>query len=150
MNALSTFPAPTPTPRRLFIIEDDPLMAECIARALSPYDVRIFPDAISATNTLADGLPDLVLLDVLLNGPDGFTFLNEMISYSDTARIPVILVTSLQLAEQNLSHYGVRAVLHKETMTPADIRNAVENALAVPDARTLQNPASPKDSHYAR
>lgn len=150
MNALSTFPAPTPTPRRLFIIEDDPLMAECVARALSPYDVRIFSDAISATNALADGLPDLVLLDVLLNGPDGFTFLNEMISYSDTARIPVILVTSLQLAEQNLAHYGVRSILHKETMTPADIRDAVENALSVPDARTLQNLASPKDSHYAR
>lgn len=150
MTALSASSAPALAPRRLFIIEDDPLMAECIARALSPYDARIFPDAISATNALADGLPDLVLLDVLLNGPDGFTFLNEMISYSDTARIPVILVTSLQLAEQNLAHYGVRAILHKETMTPADIRDAVKNALSVRDTGTLQNPASPKDSHYAR
>ena len=124
--------------RKVFIIEDDPLMAECIARAL-PCDAQIFPDAISATNALADGLPDLVLLDVLLNGPDGFTFLNEMISYSDTAKIPVILVTSLRLAEQNLAHYGIRATLNKDTMTPADIKNAVENVLR-DDARS-QAPA---------
>lgn len=156
MTALPAVSAPAPAPRRLFIIEDDPLMAECIARALSSYDARIFPDAISATNALADGLPDLVLLDVLLNGPDGFTFLNEMISYSDTARIPVILVTSLQLAEQNLAHYGVRAILHKETMTPANIRDAVENTLAVRDTESSQNPgapqnpASPKDLRHAR
>lgn len=140
--------------RTIFIIEDDPLMAECIARALpSLCNARIFADAISATNALADGLPDLVLLDVLLNGPDGFTFLNEMISYSDTAKIPIILVTSLRLAEQNLAHYGVRAVLNKDIMTPVDIRNTVESVLlAAQNPDTLQNPTAlaPEESRHAR
>lgn len=156
MTTPSASPAPVPAPRRIFIIEDDPLMAECVARALSPYDIQIFHDAISATNALADGLPDLVLLDVLLNGPDGFTFLNEMISYSDTAKIPVIIVTSLRLTEQNLAHYGVRAVLDKDIMTPADIRNAAETALTLQSSATPQNPilasttASPEEPRHAR
>lgn len=143
----------SPEKNTIFIIEDDPLMAECIARAVthislfqniktpqspkpsqtvtSPQQtIKTFPDAISATAALADELPDLIFLDILLNGPDGFTFLNETISYSDTARIPVILVTSLNLADHNLEHYGVRAVLNKDTMTPVDIQEAVRSALA--------------------
>lgn len=155
MTAPSTLPAPTLVSRRIFIIEDDPLMAECVARALSPYNIQIFHDAISATNALSDGLPDLVFLDVLLNGPDGFTFLNEMISYSDTAKIPVIIVTSLRLAELNLAHYGVRTILNKDTMTPADIRNAAETAFALQSSATPQNPtlastiASPEELRHA-
>lgn len=149
MTAPSATSLSADTRHAIFIIEDNPLMAECIARALSSYNVQIFPDAISATNALVDGLPDLVLLDVILNGPDGFTFLNEMISYSDTAQIPIILVTSLRLADQNLAHYGVRTILNKETMTPADICKAVGEALQKPVLNT-QETASTKDPLYAR
>lgn len=142
----------------VFIIEDDSLMAECLARAVvhtfpSPFispqqastsyqnapTIKIFPDAVSATAALADNLPNLILLDVLLNGPDGFTFLNEIISYSDTAQIPVILVTSLNLADGNLEHYGVRAILNKDIMTPTDIQEAVRAALVRNEASTSEN-----------
>ncbi len=132
----------TSNPSTIFIIEDDPLMAECISRAASKTlvssknnssanspTIKIFPDAISAINALSDYLPDLIILDILLNGPDGFTFLNEIISYTDTAKIPVIIVTSLNLSSENLTHYDVRTVLNKETMTPADIQKAVHAAL---------------------
>lgn len=149
MTAPSAASLSADTRRAIFIVEDNLLMAECIARALSSYNVQIFPDAISATNALVDGLPDLVLLDVILNGPDGFTFLNEMISYSDTAQIPIILVTSLRLADQNLAHYGVRTILNKETMTPADICKAVGEALQKPILNT-QETASTKGPLYAR
>lgn len=137
MTTPKTVSSPTSQkPLTIFIIEDDRLMAECLARAAAHIfpsqsaEIKTFPDAISATAALADDLPDLILLDVLLNGPDGFTFLNETISYPDTAKIPVILVTSLNLAEYNLEHYGVRAVLNKDTMTPTNIQEAIRTVLA--------------------
>ena len=48
----------------------------------------------------------------------------------DTARIPVVLISSLDFSNRNLSHYGVVQVLQKSTMTPEDIQLAVINALA--------------------
>lgn len=120
-----------------FIIEDDPLMAECVARAaahsLPQGHIETFPDAISATAALAGALPDLIILDILLSGPDGFTFLNEIISYPDTAKIPVIVISSLNLSQSDLAHYGVRAVLNKDTMTPADIQQAILDTLNLVD-----------------
>jgi len=111
----------------IYVIEDDKIMAKCIARAIkSP--VKIFSNAIDAMNEIINGvMPNLIFLDILLDGPDGFTFLNELVSYSDTAKIPVVVVSSLDLREKDLSSYGVVGVLNKDNMTPEEIKNYVRN-----------------------
>ena len=107
----------------IFIIDDDFIMAECIRRAIPEGEaVAIFSDGISAMGAISEGtLPRLIFLDILLDGPDGFTFLNELVSYSDTARIPVVVVSSLDFSGADLSPYGVVGVLNKETMRPEEI-----------------------------
>lgn len=141
-------------PPRIFIIEDEPIMAECLARAAriaieklfasmqgdnagnagyynnpSRCEINIFPNAIFAMSALSRQLPDLILLDILLDGPDGFTFLNELMSYPDTVKIPIILASSLDLSRQDLTDYGVVGILNKDTMTPQEISDLVHRAL---------------------
>ncbi len=105
----------------IYVIDDDLVMAKCIARATG-REVKIFGDAIEALEALDEGLPELIFLDILLTGPDGFTFLNELISYSDTAKIPVVVVSSFDLKDKDLSVYGVVGALNKDTMMPEEIR----------------------------
>lgn len=108
----------------ILIIDDDAVMAGCIAKAVRGFgEVRIFSNAIEAMNLIAGGeLPGLIFLDILLDGPDGFTFLNEMVSYKDTAAIPVVVVSSLDFSNKDLSGYGVVGVLNKDTMTPSEVK----------------------------
>ncbi len=140
---------------KVFIIDDDELFADCIARGVHrawqhtdshasntdqlPHSIvppakntdqlaanteraiEHYKNAIDAINSLTDPLPALIFLDILLPGPDGFTFLNELVSYPDTAQIPVVLVTSLNLPKDNLQEYGVVGILNKETMKPSDV-----------------------------
>ncbi len=119
----------------IFIIEDDAAMADCFElaiKAASPDSTtHKFSDALSAMNALDEFAPRLILLDILLKGPDGFTFLNELISYDDTAKIPIILISSLDLAAQNLAHYGVKKIFQKDTMTPRELTTAVRELLYV-------------------
>lgn len=110
----------------IFVIDDNKMMAECVAKACGERKVRIFGDAIAATRALGDGLPEMIFMDVMLTGPDCFTMLNELISYSDTVKIPVVLVTATRLNGFDLSEYGVVGVLDKDTMTPAEVRGYVE------------------------
>ncbi len=105
----------------IFIIEDDKMMADCIARACEGYETKIFSNAIEAMADIDQNMPDLIFLDILLSGPDGFTFLNELASYSDTAEIPIVIVSSLNLEDQDLSEYGVVGILNKDTMYPKEI-----------------------------
>ena len=123
---------------RILILEDDPVMAACFRFNLAALDptleIATFTDAVAAMSDLSESLPDLILLDILLPGPDGFTFLNELISYSDTATIPVILISSLDFRHQDLSHYGIRAIFSKDTLTPAVLQRTARQLLHLPAA----------------
>ena len=109
----------------IFVIDDDEIMAECIARWVNS-EVKTFSNAIEAMEAISDGaMLSMVFLDILLDGPDGFSFLNELASYDDTAKIPIVVVSSLDLEKQNLTEYGVVKVLNKDTMTPEDIKRCI-------------------------
>lgn len=119
----------------ILIIDDDEIMCECIERALisamsNNLQIRRFGNAIEAMMAVNEKVPDLVILDIVLSGPDGFSFLNELISYSDTIKIPVIVITSLDLDGLDLKHYGVCKILQKESMTPQEIGSGVQEILA--------------------
>ena len=113
----------------IFVIDDDKAMAECVGRA-TRREYRIFGNGIDAMNAIAEGeLPEMIFLDVLLDGPDGFAFLNELVSYEDTARIPVVVVSGLKMDLVALRDYDVVGVLDKETMRPAEILELVETTM---------------------
>lgn len=110
----------------IYVIDDNMMIAECVAKACGVKRTRIFGDAIEAMRGINEKLPELILMDVMLTGPDGFTLLNELISYPDTMKIPVVLMTTADLADVDLSVYGVVGILDKDTMTPEEIRGYAE------------------------
>lgn len=106
----------------IFVIDDDMEMAQCVARA-TQGKAQIFSNAIEAMQMISGGvLPDIIFLDILLDGPDGFTFLNEICSYTDTAKIPIVIISSLDFGGRDLSQYNVVGVLNKDTMLPEEVR----------------------------
>ena len=110
----------------IFVIDDDIEMARCVARA-TRRQVRIFSNAIETMRAISsDALPDMIFLDILLDGPDGFTFLNEICSYTDTAKIPIVIVSSLDFSGSDFSQYNVVGVLNKDTMLPEEVRDYAE------------------------
>lgn len=117
----------------ILIVEDDPWLAEQYIRTLRAAGLRTrhVSHAFAAIDAIDDVLPDAVILDVLLPGPNAFTLLHELRSHSDLASIPVILCTTSadQLADEDMTHYGVRQVLDKVTMLPNDLVTSVKKVL---------------------
>ena len=134
-------------PRPIFIIEDDPDFAEIyqkhLKRNFPEIPLQIFYNAIEANAAFSelreDELPSLIILDVLLTGPDGFTLLNELLSYPETSQIPVLLISSLNLGQMSLQAYNVHAILNKETFTPADFVNQVQDILKSTNRSSAQS-----------
>lgn len=124
--------------RPIFIIEDDPDFAEIyqkhLQRNFPEIPVAVFYNAIEANAAFSElreeEMPSLIILDVLLTGPDGFTLLNELLSYPETSQIPVLLISSLNLGQMSLQAYNVRAILNKETFTPDDFVEKVKDILS--------------------
>ena len=134
-------------PRPIFIIEDDPDFAEIyqkhLKRNFPEIPLQIFYNAIEANASFSElseeELPSLIILDILLTGPDGFTLLNELLSYPETSQIPVLLISSLNLAKFSLHAYNVRAILNKEIFTPADFVNQVQDILKSTNHSSARN-----------
>lgn len=117
----------------ILIVEDDEWLAEQQVRTLTAagFTTLCAPHALAAMDVIDTQQPDVILLDVLLAGPNAFTLLHELQSHADLAAIPVVLCTNSadMLAGEDMAGYGIVRVLDKASMTPADVVAAIKKAL---------------------
>jgi DNA-binding response OmpR family regulator len=80
---------------RILLVEDDDTVAEVVDSYLRAAEMTVVrcEDGTSAVATALDCVPDLVLLDVMLPGIDGFEVLRRLRGQAVTA--PVIMLTAL-------------------------------------------------------
>jgi len=77
----------------ILIVEDEPSIAEVVELYLrrAGYEVQAVRDGNAALKRLEQRLPDLVVLDIMLPGVDGFSILRWLRDRSD---VPVIFITA--------------------------------------------------------
>lgn len=77
----------------ILVIEDDPHMLQLLKRILETegYDVHLAADGVYGMSVLRETRLDLVLLDIMMPGPDGYQVLDSIRCCSE---VPVIMVTA--------------------------------------------------------
>ncbi len=82
---------------KILIVEDDRTTIKIITHILEQHNYKV-----ESTSDAEDGLkislkekPDLILLDIMLPGMDGFQLLAKLQATEETSRIPVIILSSL-------------------------------------------------------
>ena len=80
----------------ILVIEDEADIRELLRYNMirEGYSVVECASAEEAQDWLKKKLPDLILLDLMLSGTDGFAFCRGLRSVERTAKIPVIMVTA--------------------------------------------------------
>ena len=81
--------------RNIYIVEDDKNIAEIEEFALknAGYEVCTFANAKDFEKRIQYQYPDLIIMDIMLPDRDGLSLLKDIRSHSETASIPVIMVT---------------------------------------------------------
>ncbi len=102
---------------RVLVVDDDPDILDAAQMMLEDegYFVTTTEKGEYAEN-LHDGnggLPDLIILDVLLSGKDGRTICRHLKSRPDTRHIPIIMVSAHPGAEESVKAVGADAFLAK-------------------------------------
>lgn len=123
---------------KILLIEDEPWMGELYVQLLGrEHDVAWLRDgyeAMEAIDAIDAQRPDLIVLDMMLPWASGVQVLHELISYEDTASIPVVLFSAAlpaNLDGETLRAYGVVAALDKTTVKPAQVLQTINGALRV-------------------
>jgi DNA-binding response OmpR family regulator/DNA-binding CsgD family transcriptional regulator len=81
----------------VLIVDDTPANLALLSDTLSEaqYRVLVATDGLSAIEQISYSKPDIILLDVIMPGIDGFETCNRLKSNPDTLDIPVLFMTGL-------------------------------------------------------
>ena len=82
--------------RRVLFADDDPGMRAIVSINLEAegFEVTVVEDGDRALQEVERLRPDLIVLDVMMPGQDGFTVLQALKARPETATIPVVLLTA--------------------------------------------------------
>ncbi|MEM7222578.1 MAG: response regulator [Pseudomonadota bacterium] len=88
---------------RILVIEDDESTRMLIRNTLSELNGTVVEafNGREGLERLADGLPDLILLDLMMPEMDGFEFLDALRQNEAWRDIPVVVVTARDLSDQD-------------------------------------------------
>lgn len=93
---------------KILIVEDDRLLAEAVSDffSLKGWETRCVYDGDTALSLAETGDWQMILLDVMLPGRDGFSICRNLRKFSE---VPVFFITAKVLEEDELNGYAVGA-----------------------------------------
>lgn len=119
--------------KKILIIEDDKFLRELIAQKLlkESYDVIGAIDGEEGVKKAIEEKPDLVLLDLILPGIDGFEVLAKIKEDSVIGKTPVIILSNLGQKDdvERGMNLGASDYLIKAHFTPAEIIGKIKSVL---------------------
>jgi len=95
----------------VLIVDDDTSNLLELSHMLSlDYKVYAFKDGVSALEKAKKSLPDLILLDIIMPGMNGYEVLAELKKSEITRSIPVIFITGLNNSVDEEQGFSLGAV----------------------------------------
>ncbi|MGM9475598.1 response regulator [Pedobacter sp. GSP4] len=82
--------------KRVLVVDDDPDVLEVFQEVLETENYKVYPllSPRYIFKTVRDFNPDLIILDIMLNGMDGRAVFKELKLNPETESIPVILASA--------------------------------------------------------
>jgi putative two-component system response regulator len=110
-----------PVPGKILIVDDESSARAALETLLrrEGYDVRDAADGRSALAACSEFKPDLILLDILMPGIDGFEVCRRIKETPETRLTPVVLITGLSDTEDRIR--GITAGADDFLSKPIDI-----------------------------
>jgi len=124
--------------RTILIVEDEEslLKLESILLTSKGFEVKGVIDGAAALKSISEELPDLVVLDIMLPGIDGFEVCRRIKSDPRTAQIPVVMLTAKKSVQDQKrgEEVGADAYITK----PFKSAQVVETIMKLIESRTAE------------
>ena len=117
--------------KKVLIVEDDVSTAELVKFLLLSLgcEVTYTGDGSSALRLAREWLPQLIVLDIMLPGLDGYSIQSELLKDDLTKEIPVILITVKTQMEQVFTNAGNVAGFMCKPFNVMELQSKVKSVL---------------------
>ena len=91
----------TANPAKILVVDDEPHIAELIRFVVSKdgYEPNVVHNGEDALRQAKEWGPDLIILDVMMPGMDGYEVCEKLKADPQTSAIPVMMLTALNMGE---------------------------------------------------
>jgi DNA-binding response OmpR family regulator len=107
----------TDRPPYILVVDDDPAILDALRFLFEDEGYRVQTsekgDYAESLRDENGGLPDLIVLDVLLSGKDGRTICRKLKSQDQTRHIPIVMISAYPDAEHSAKEVGADAFVAK-------------------------------------
>jgi len=118
---------------KVLIVEDDQFLAELITKKLDEegFDVVYAADGEKGWVAAQKDKPDIILLDLLLPGIDGFEVMENIKKDENLSKIPIIVISNYgqESKIQRAMSLGAKDYLVKANFTTGEIADKVRSVL---------------------
>jgi putative two-component system response regulator len=124
-------------PLHILAVDDDPTNLIVIDKMLAPYscNVQKVTSGREALDAVWKELPDVILLDVMMPGMDGFEVCKKLKGSESTRLVPIIIVTALQEREDRIN--GIQAGCDDFISKPIDRLELIARVHALGQVKRL-------------
>ncbi len=120
--------------QKILIVEDDSFLQGLATTKLEKdgFAVMAAGDSVEASKLLESGTPDLILLDLVLPGTDGFGILKKIRENLATTKTPVIVFSNLSEADdiKKAKDLGATEYMVKSNFTLDELSDHIKALLA--------------------
>jgi CheY-like chemotaxis protein len=120
-------------PTRVLVVDDEAVNRELLKELLEPagYAVTLAAGGQEAIDLANSIKPDVVMLDLLMPGVNGFDVVRALRKGEATRAIPIIVVTAKHLSEADLAllHGHVSTILKRGSIGAVDVLGQVQAVL---------------------
>lgn len=127
--------------RKILIVEDDVSTSRFLSYTMEHegYQVLTALDGLEGLKKALTENPDLVVLDIMLPGLDGFELCHRLRAYSPTADIPVLMLSAKTQDADKSAAFKMGANFYMvKPADPAKIVDAVKNMLNEPTPGAIE------------
>lgn len=98
-------------PERVLVVDDDPAIRFLVRENLEPHGFTVddAADGAAGLEAFAARRPDILLLDILMPGMDGFEVCARLRELSEARSVPILVLTALEDTESIEKAYGLGA-----------------------------------------
>ncbi len=119
--------------KKILIVEDDSFLQGLAATKLGKegYEIKTAGNGDEAIKILNEGPLDMILLDLVLPGTDGYEVLEKVRANKEMENIPIIVFSNLA-EDKDISRaqkYGIKEFMIKSNFTLDELTQKIKNLI---------------------
>jgi CheY-like chemotaxis protein len=113
------------------LVEDDPVTRDMVRRTLEKESWVVIEaeNGLAALERIVESQPEVILLDLMMPGMDGFQLISELRKVPQWRTIPIVVITAMDLTQEDRLYLQgqVQHILQKGTYSQPELLQEVRD-----------------------